>query len=92
MKVPARHSVVIARVTVVASVLGLLVTISSCFLFPTPPPPPAPDPWRTTPKVAMSEEYMKSRTGDIMVFLPRGWFVLNSEDMEYEVEMMIEQE
>lgn len=68
------------RVSVVVAAIGLLLGMSSCFLLKAPPPPPPPDPWRTTPKVAMSEDYMRSRTGDIMVFLPRTWFLLRNED------------
>ncbi|MFM8438015.1 MAG: hypothetical protein ACKOAX_06035 [Candidatus Kapaibacterium sp.] len=57
----------------------LSMCLSSCFLLRKPVSPPPPDPMRNVPRVPMSDEYLRSRTGDIMVFLPKTWFALDAE-------------
>ena len=68
--------------TLLVPVIGaiLAVWLSSCFLMRKPAPPPAPDPSRNIPRVSMSEDYMRSRIGDIMVFLPKTWFLVNTQN------------
>jgi hypothetical protein len=58
----------------------LAVGLSSCFLMRQPVPPPPPDPLRNVPRVPMSDEYLRSRAGDIMVFLPKTWFLVDTEN------------
>lgn len=69
-----------AGVQVLLPALSCAVLFCSCFLMRSAPPPAPPDPWRTRPKMPMSEDFMRSRGGDIMVFLPKNWFVINTEN------------
>lgn len=60
----------------------LTITISGCF-FVKPPLPDDVDPKITLspkPEIAMSDELIRSYDGDMIAFVPEGWFLVDIED------------
>ncbi len=51
----------------------------SCSLFRSEQKVLAADPALLLPEIQMSEEYVRSKPGDLLVFLPKGWFLVDME-------------
>ena len=56
-----------------------LCLLQACFLFRTEPKVQVPDPALLRPEIAMSEEFIRSKPGDLLAFLPKGWFLVDVE-------------
>ncbi len=62
---------------VLLGVLGMAAGLQSCFLFPTKPKVIAEDPALLRPEIAMSDDYIRSKPGDLLAFMPKGWFLVD---------------
>ncbi len=75
---PLHHTIRLRPLLCSMAVLSLCV-FESCFLFRSEPKVQAPDPALLQPQIAMSEEYVRSKPGDLLAFLPKGWFLVDVE-------------
>ena len=69
-----------SRTSIVTVLLvGLTLALQSCLFTRSEKKEEPPDPELLKPQVAMSEDYIRSKPGDLLAFMPKGWFLIDVE-------------